>query len=188
MNVGEALAINAIIDWEWSAVVPRRFFIPPTWFAGHDIPDHSAQDYRIEYARFYDGLRRAGSAECRKLVTEWGPDLSTSVDLVLSAALLHHQNFTLIYYSFLFPKCYKGIGRRDMLRQFYDRDGQGGIFNNAVRRKLEASERYTKYLKDNGLLNNDKQHENMVMQQLQEVGEKAEQMLAALKRTTHLAT
>lgn len=186
--VGEDLTIIAIIDWEWSCVVPRQFFIPPTWFAGHDIPDLSDQDYRIEYDKFYDGLRRAGSAECRKLAAEWGPDLSTSANLFLPAALLHHQNFTLIYYSFLFPKFYKGIGRRDMLRRFYERDGQGGIFNNVVRRKLEASERYTKYLKDNGLLNNDEQHENIVLQQLQEIGERAEQMLAVLKRTTHLAT
>lgn len=71
--VNEDLTINAIIDWEWSGTIPRQFFIPPTWFAGHEASEVSSKEYHLEYAKFYSILKEAGSRSisCRKLAEEW---------------------------------------------------------------------------------------------------------------------
>ncbi|PNY23580.1 Aminoglycoside phosphotransferase [Tolypocladium capitatum] len=179
--VGEDLTINAIIDWEWSCTVPRQFFIPPMWFAGHDMPRLSDKVFRLEYSKFHQALTNAGlnSAACRMLADEWGSDLNSSrLDFFLPAALLHHQNFTLIYYLVLFPEFYKDIGRRDKIREFYERDA-GGVFNDAVRRKVEASEKYARYLHDNGLSDDEASQDA----QLQELIAKSQRMLARFNPT-----
>ena len=155
--VDEDFTISAIIDWEWSCTVPRQFFVPPTWFAGKDIPSLSDKDFQSEYSKFHQQLTHEGltSAACRRLAAEWSSNLSSRLELFLPIALLNHQNFTLTYYSALFLMFYKDTNRKDKLREFYERDGQTGIFSKAVRRKLKASKRYTKYLHDNGLGSHD---------------------------------
>ncbi|KAG9252587.1 kinase-like domain-containing protein [Emericellopsis atlantica] len=148
--VGEDLTINAIIDWEWSCTVPRQFFIPPMWFAGNDVPLSIDDTYKLEYSKFHRALTDAAEDEpaCRVLADEWSPDLSSSLDLYLPAALLRHDNFTEVYYKFLFPKYFKGVKRREKLREFYEEDGPSGIFSEAVRRKLEASQTYQQNFRD----------------------------------------
>lgn len=151
--VDEDLNINGIIDWEWSCTVPRQFFVPPIWFGGNDVPHIFDDTYNLEYSKFYQALTDAAESDpsCRVLADEWGPDLSSSLDLYLPAALLRHENFTEIYYKFLFPSYFEGVGRREKLRRFYEDDDTGGVFQKAVDRKLEASRVYQKVFHDQWL-------------------------------------
>ena len=103
--VDDDLNIIAIINWEWSSTVPRQFNIPPLWLAGTDIPILSKKLYQTEYSKLHRALLDAAEFEpaSRIIADEWGPDLSSSINLYLPAALLYHQNFMLIYFLFLFP-------------------------------------------------------------------------------------
>ncbi|KAG9251951.1 kinase-like domain-containing protein [Emericellopsis atlantica] len=142
--VDEDLTIKAIIDWEWSCTVPRQFFIPPLWLAGNDVPLSFDNAYNLEYSKFHRALTKAAESDpaCRILANEWAPNLSASLDLYLPAAVLRHENFTNIYYKFLFPRYFRGINRREKIREFLEEDVQSGTFSTAIHRKLEASRVY----------------------------------------------
>ncbi len=47
--LNENLDIAAIIDWEWSRVVPVQLFHPPTWLTGQPIEDIAHIFYQDEY-------------------------------------------------------------------------------------------------------------------------------------------
>ena len=37
--VPENSSISALIDWERSCAIPQRFYVPPKWLGGCDIPN-----------------------------------------------------------------------------------------------------------------------------------------------------
>jgi len=54
--VDEHMSVICVLDWEWSRVVPRQFFIPPLWLG---IPDTTklAYDFVYEdYLKYFDQL------------------------------------------------------------------------------------------------------------------------------------
>jgi hypothetical protein len=147
--VDEDLRVRGIIDWEWSGTVPRQFFLPPTWLAGYPPDWVSEVGYRIEYRVFFDVLKAATSEPCRQLAKEWGRNLPTRVDLPLAVTLRHHSCFVNMYYRGIFPRFHNG-SRDDVVKQFLERDGEDGPFTLDIQRKLEHSERYTRYLREIG--------------------------------------
>lgn len=149
--VDDDYRIQGVIDWEWSGTVPRQFFLPPTWLAGLPPDWVSGLEYRIEYRLFFDTLKAATSQPCRQLAEEWGRTLPARVDLPLAVVLRHHSCFVNMYYRGIFPLFYKG-SREDVVKQFFERDGEDGLFTLDVQRKLENSERYTQYLEENGFI------------------------------------
>ncbi|KAL2258059.1 hypothetical protein VTK26DRAFT_8774 [Humicola hyalothermophila] len=147
------MRIQGIIDWEWASTVPRQFFMPPTWLAAQP-PDWVAEvEYRIEYRCFRDALQAATSEPCRQLASEWDRKLPTRIDLSVAVTLRHYSRFVNTYYRGIFPKFYQG-SREDEVRRFFERDGKDGQFTLSVQQRLRDSERYTRYLEENGLAPN----------------------------------
>ena len=93
----------------------------------------------------------ATSQPCRQMAEEWGRNLPTRVDLPLAVTLRHHSCFVNMYYRGIFPQFYNG-SRDDLVKQFFERDGEDGPFTLDIQRKLEHSERYTQYLKEIGFI------------------------------------
>ena len=150
--VDEDLNIRGVIDWEWTSTVSRQFFMPPTWIARRPPDSVAGVHYRIEYRWFYDILeaKAATSEPCHQLAEEWGRNLMKRIDLPLAVTLRHHNRFLNIYYRGVYPVFYK-TPRTDTVNQIFERDGKGGPSTLEVKRRLENSERYTQYLRDNNL-------------------------------------
>jgi hypothetical protein len=147
--VDSSFRIHGVIDWEWSGIVPTQFFLPPTWLAGHPPDCVSETAYKIEYRWLFDALKAGTSQPCRQLVEEWGRDLPRRVDLPIAVTLRHHSCFVNMYYRGIFPQFHKG-SRDDIVKQFFEHDGNDGLFTLEVQRQLENSERYTRYLEEHG--------------------------------------
>lgn len=150
--VDEDLNIQGVIDWEWTNTLPRQFFLPPTWIAGRP-PDYVVGlAYWLEYREFYRVLSDKGttSQSCRQLAEEWGKDLPDRLDLPMATTLRHHGHLLRLYYQGIFPKFFK-TAREETVKRFLECDGTSGKFMLDVRQRLERSERYIQYLKDNNL-------------------------------------
>ncbi len=68
----------------------------------------------------------------------------------MAILLRHHSHFVGLYYVGVFLKCNK-TPREEMIRQFLEQDGENRPFSVDIRQRVEQSERYVQYLKDNDL-------------------------------------
>lgn len=151
--VSKDFTIQGIIDWEWSTIVPREFFLPPLWFGGLEVSNPPDAQYISHYALFYQALLGAGATSdaCRTLASEWGPDLGSNVRVVLPEVLLHRA-FVDLYYLTLFPVFYKGQRRQDKIEAFFK---SSRVFREVVRVKVEESRTFKERLIADGVLNLD---------------------------------
>lgn len=157
--VDEDLNIQGIIDWEWAGTIPRKLFMPPTWLVGERPCFVAGTNYGREYAEFYAVLAarsaaaNGSAAPCYcQLAEEWGLDLPCGLELPLAVALQHHSQFAMTYYLAIYPKFFKAPSAETVSQFFRERqDGGDGSFALQARRHVEASARFTQYLKGCGL-------------------------------------
>ncbi|KAK3364470.1 hypothetical protein B0T25DRAFT_66552 [Lasiosphaeria hispida] len=114
-------------------------------------PDRvSGVEYQIEYRWFRDALQAGTSEPCRQLAFERDQKLPTRIDLPLAVTLRHHSCFANTYYRGVFPKFYKG-SREYEVNKFFERDGKDEQFSLGVQQRLMVSERFIRYMAENGL-------------------------------------
>ncbi|KAF5019173.1 hypothetical protein F66182_8823 [Fusarium sp. NRRL 66182] len=143
--VDNDLNIRSIIDWEWAYTIPRQFFVPPSWITEQDVNCNTFLDFRETLH-----AKSVSSDLGCQLAREWGSDLDTLI-LPLAEILRNHSNLIHIYYKFVFPQSFQK-SRDEVIAGFFQ--GSGKTSKNyalAVQQRITDSERYTQYLKDNGL-------------------------------------
>lgn len=148
--VDDDLNIKSIIDWEWAYMVPRQFYMPPSWISGQDLPRSVTRAYRHErFLEFYTVLQAmAGTTRIyRQLADEWDLNLGTSLMLPLAEILQHHSSLIRVYYKLTYPHFFQEPRDHVVTQFFQDAEELAG----EVERRIDTSERYTQHLKDNGL-------------------------------------
>ncbi|RSL87737.1 hypothetical protein CDV31_016200 [Fusarium ambrosium] len=147
--VDKNLRIQGIVDWEFAHTVPRQVFTPPSWITGHDSIDTN-KEIHAEFRSVLDESSQANSL-WEQLGREWyGTDKSkdqTDMAFCVAHVLRRPADATEIFEDFFAQK---------LLDKSFD-DSVSDFFNNNQEAALEAQcraeqcERYTQYLKDNGL-------------------------------------
>ncbi|ETS03824.1 phosphotransferase enzyme family protein [Trichoderma reesei RUT C-30] len=179
--VTEDFHISGIIDWEFSGTIPRQLFTPPPWISGHDLDVVIAYPARAPItlteirSEFLQTLatKSATSRNCAQLMETWKHQ---SEQLFPVSQILRQPSCLIsVYNRFLFPRTLRAV-RKDVVDQFFTSDGEGRSLAPEVSRRVEQSENYTQYLKDQGLFVPDNQS-----QLDQEWLTKAEALLNSLK-------
>ncbi|KAK7431675.1 hypothetical protein QQZ08_001894 [Neonectria magnoliae] len=157
--VDDDLNILAVIDWEWTGSIPRQLFTPPSWIAGREPEFVTGDEYRAEFNHFYEVLldKSKTSDNHRQLAEEWDLDLPNRAELPIAELLQHHSQLVPIFYRALYPRLF-GVPKDDLVRRFFQRGENRGLALEA-HRQFESSERYTQYLRDNGLFVPDRDEE-----------------------------
>lgn len=107
--VDDELNITGIIDWEWSAVIPRQLFMPPTWIAGEE-----------------PGLVVGRFIACKLLAGEWTEDLAGKVAPTLAVVLKHQGSTFGAFYGGILPRMFLGRTRAEVLGELKGERGDGG--------------------------------------------------------------
>ncbi|GAB0132414.1 hypothetical protein EsDP_00000852 [Epichloe bromicola] len=100
------LNLVAVLDWEWSSVMPLQFLVPPPWLDGHSIDFlcHSQILYNDQVSIFCDVVRdqeRSLGFGCSALLSdEWVRRKDWCHTLVV-CALLRPEYVYDVYWSFL---------------------------------------------------------------------------------------
>lgn len=149
--VDDDLSIRAITDWEWAGSIPRQLFMPPSWITARGPQDVTGEEYRIEFSQFYKVLQanKGESDGHRLLAAEWDLQLPDRLELPITGLLQHHSQLLDIFYHTLYPRLFKAP-RRTVVPEFFA-DSDNGRLASEVQRRYECSNRYTQYLKKNGL-------------------------------------
>ncbi len=151
--VDENLRIQGIIDWEFTSTVPRQVFTPPSWITGHDSIRTNKQMH-VEFRDVLDEKSRTSSA-CERLRREWYGQLDTGIsdidqmDMAFCVAhiLRRPTDVTDIFYEFFANK----LSDDDLdatVSEFFNKHQS---LASEVQRRTEQCERYTRYLRTNGL-------------------------------------
>ncbi|KPM42256.1 hypothetical protein AK830_g4293 [Neonectria ditissima] len=96
----------AVLDWEWSAVVPLQFFVPSPWLHGNSIDFlcHSQKLYNLEVRSLCNIMRHEEQAlglRCPpELSTEWAKSTRFCHTLV-ACALLRPEYVFNVFWSFI---------------------------------------------------------------------------------------
>lgn len=151
--VDENLRITGIIDWEFASTVPRQVFTPPSWITGHD----SIETDRLMHAEFRQVLDEKSKINglCDQLNKEWHDPLSASesaisqTDMAFCVAHILRRPTDLadVFCVFLVPRLYsKPLD--ELISEFFYHHQTLAV---EVQRRAEHCERYTQYLKEQGL-------------------------------------
>ncbi|KAF5668735.1 phosphotransferase enzyme family [Fusarium circinatum] len=178
--VTEDLHVSGIIDWEFAGPIPRYLSTPPSWLTGDDLDAVStfpaAADITLNelYAEFIEVLevKSATSSDCAKLRDDW--KYQAEMRFPVAQIIRHPSCLIRVYYGLIFPRLFIGRDKGIVVDQFFRDDGR--FLMPEVRQRLEKSECYTQYLKDQGLLVMDEKS-----QARQELLAKAEQLLKRIK-------
>jgi hypothetical protein len=117
--VNDDMKIISVLDWEWSRVVPRQFFVPPLWLRYCDTTklayDFVYQDYLKRFHRLLDLIRtqeleRFGQA---LLADEWTVAEKDSGFLVANA-LENWTDIDWFAYRYINWKWYHGQGKEGL--------------------------------------------------------------------------
>jgi RIO-like serine/threonine protein kinase len=73
--IREDLTIVAIIDWEWSRIVPAQLLVPPTWLTGRELSGIYRYFEQREYISELIKLREAVRAREGSFPPSDGPAL-----------------------------------------------------------------------------------------------------------------
>ncbi|KID81589.1 phosphotransferase enzyme family protein [Metarhizium guizhouense ARSEF 977] len=140
--------IRGIIDWEWASTVPRQFFTPPPWITGHDLDSLRGISKDI-YAEFCHVLQAKSkvSSDYDQLLEVW--DFDHTLILPLTRILQHPASLIRVFYRFIYPKMFQET-RHEFVPRFF-KSYRNWPLELEVRQRLDASCRYTQYLKDSGL-------------------------------------
>ncbi|KAM5344703.1 hypothetical protein ACJ41O_010565 [Fusarium nematophilum] len=146
--VDKDLQIQGIIDWEFTSTVPRQVFTPPSWITGHDSIETDKHTH-AEFRRVLDEKSKT-DAFCDQLRREWygRPDDAGKSDTEFCVAHVQRPTDAAdIFCDFFAPKL-SDKHLDDMLSEFFSQHQDLAL---EVQRRAEHCERYTQYLKDNGL-------------------------------------
>ncbi|PHH89187.1 hypothetical protein CDD83_6525 [Cordyceps sp. RAO-2017] len=146
--VDDDFHIRGIIDWEWASTVPRQFFTPPTWITGHDREALCGvwQDLYPDFRSVLETKSRA-SRDYDQLLGDW--DFPQKLTLPVAHIFSHPSSLVLVFYKFIYPELFRE-SREKVVPEFFSNDENEALALEAQRR-IDRSERYTQYLKDNGL-------------------------------------
>ncbi|KAH8821747.1 phosphotransferase enzyme family protein [Xylogone sp. PMI_703] len=155
--VDDSLQVQGIIDWEFTSTVPRQVFTPPSWITGHDSIETNKQ-LHTEFRDVLDEKSRCNSA-CDQLRKEWYGQLDTgkSEDIVQTdmAFYVAHMlrcptDATDIFYEFFAKSSDEDLDA--VISNFFSNHQS---LASEVQHRAEQCERYTQFLKTNGLYETD---------------------------------
>ncbi|KAG8674087.1 hypothetical protein FPOAC1_000050 [Fusarium poae] len=153
--VDDELCIRGIIDWEFSVTVPRYAFLPPSWLTGHDTGSIiSRVDVSSEFMSVLSSKKHESHSHSQ-LAQDWS--FQDDLRLPMAYIFLDPSDLVFIFYRYIYPRLYKKP-RNEVLPLFFqlseNKDLQAGI-----ERRLDASQRYTQYLKDHNLVDDNETSE-----------------------------
>ncbi|KAI9890637.1 MAG: hypothetical protein M1814_003835 [Vezdaea aestivalis] len=148
--------ILAIIDWEWSRIVPVQLFLPPTWLTGCDA-DIVARPrrnvgYTLEYTKLYSAilrLERAKEAGHESLRSIWPDDFSIGPDLFIASAMQRFNDFEGIFWNNLLPHFFPSP-TDSIPEQFFQPSGREQLLT-LIEKKLTELSNYQADLEAAGL-------------------------------------
>lgn len=151
--VDNNLQIQGIIDWEFSSTVPRQVLTPPSWITGHDSMETDRQMH-ADFRQVLDEKSKTNRL-CNQLKEEWYGKLGASesgisqTDMAFCVAhvLRRPTDLADIFCDFFVPKLYEKP-LDDVMSEFF---GQHQTLMLEVQRRAKHCERYTQYLKEQGL-------------------------------------
>lgn len=117
--VNEDLKIISVLDWEWSRVVPRQFFIPPLWLGIPDTTklayDFVYQDYLKQFHQLLDFVRARELDMYGQplLADEWAAAKNDSGFLVANA-LENWTDMDWFAFRYINWKWYRGQGKEGL--------------------------------------------------------------------------
>ncbi len=161
--IDEQLKIQGIIDWEFAGTVPRQLFTPPAWTTGHDGRELMGPFEQITGA-FYTALELSQHEELKNLWRQSGESNS----LFATARILSHPpKLESLFYRCIFPTMANG-SQDDVVSQFFAND-ENALLAAEAERPLGLSERYTSYLKANGLYDDSVEEDPIVAEHMAKI-------------------
>lgn len=149
--VDKELRIRGIIDWEFSVTVPRHAFLPPSWITGHDTGSIiSKVDLSSEFMSVLSSKEQESPSHSQ-LAQDW--DFRDDLRLPMTYILLDPSDLVWLFYKFIYPKLYKKP-RDEVVSRFFQL-AENKELQVGLGMRLLSSERYTQYLKDNNLIDNE---------------------------------
>ncbi|RSL77071.1 hypothetical protein CDV31_017347, partial [Fusarium ambrosium] len=172
--VDKELRICGVIDWEFSATVPRHAFLPPSWITGFDTGSMiSRVDFSSEFTSVLSSKKQQ-SASHSQLAQDW--DFRNDSRLPTTYILLDPSDLVWLFYRYIYPRLYKEPPDA-IVASFFQRSDNKKL-QLGLERRLRASERYTQYLKDNNLVDK----EEPEWQKLREWTKETERSLEQLRK------
>ncbi|KAG8418520.1 hypothetical protein J3459_012390 [Metarhizium acridum] len=145
--VDDELRIRGVIDWEFSATVPRHAFLPPLWLTGHDAASAVSKVNISSEFKSVLWSRKQHSPSHSQLAQDW--DFRDELRLPMAYIFLDPSNLVLLFYRCIYPRLYDE-SRDKVVPAFFQRP-ENKELQERLERRLHASERYTHYLKNNNL-------------------------------------
>lgn len=147
------LHIQGIIDWEFASTIPRQLFTPPSWITGHDSIETNEQ----MHAEFCDALDEKSKTDsfCHRMRRERYGELDgdksdidrTDMAFCVAHVLRRPTDVTDIFCDFFAPKlCGRPLDYA--ISDFFNNHQALAV---EAQRRAEHCERYTAYLRENGL-------------------------------------
>ncbi|KPM42279.1 hypothetical protein AK830_g4249 [Neonectria ditissima] len=137
--------------WEFSVTVPQTAFLPPSWITGHDTGSIvSKVDFSSEFMSILLSRKQQSSSHSQ-LAQDW--DFRDNISLPMTYIFLDPSDLTVIFYRFIYPRLY--TEPRDEVVPGFFQWSENKELQVGLERRLHASERYTQYLKDNDLLDDE---------------------------------
>lgn len=167
--VDDQLHIQGIIDWEWACTVPKKLFLPPAWVIG-------SKDIFPEFLSVL-GSNRDSSLGHSRLAVEW--TLNDEVRLHAATILRAPSKLVEVFYIRIYHRLFKEE-KATVLGVFFE-DPENQLESD---RRLRCSERYTQYLKDNGLYVEGEDEVAQKLEALQEKTRKLKEEVEKLKLLT----
>lgn len=144
--VDEDYRIQGIIDWEFTSTIPIETFAPPSWITGYDENEITKRTHIM----FREALEEKAETNrmCNKLLEEWyGQNAKCTAGGSKAFAIAHiirrPTDLPETFASFFHPNPSEP-GYAD----FFDKHPDLAL---QVERRMEMSQRYKRYLKENGL-------------------------------------
>ncbi|ROT43830.1 hypothetical protein SODALDRAFT_342666 [Sodiomyces alkalinus F11] len=147
--VDEDLHIIGIIDGEFAGTVPLQYFTPPLWVTGHSRPglifpsmDPIIQDFKEALQ-----AKSATSEGCAQLMREWNWNTQQESMFPMVQILRRPHTLLRVYRAFINKGDYK-----ENVANFFEHHSRAKDLVSVAERRVESSNRYTRYLEDHGLL------------------------------------
>lgn len=152
--VNDDFDILGIVDWEWAAVIPLQFFVPPFWISGEEAHHVGRPKYwmTLYFLTSILGKKQKDSPSLGhvKLNKAWASLYRQPDSFVVSFLLRHHHEFMAIYkFSVLHEK--RKQSPDEFINFYQGLTGNDSPLAKEVERKLRYAQKYVQYLHDNGL-------------------------------------
>ncbi|EPE10441.1 phosphotransferase enzyme family protein [Ophiostoma piceae UAMH 11346] len=152
--VNDNFDILGIVDWEWSAVIPLQFLVPPFWISGEEAHHVGRDKYWMTLYSLKSILDKrqkdSPSPGHLKLGKAWASLCRQPDSFVVSYLLRHHHEFIAIYkFSVLHEK--RKLSPDEFIKHYLGLTSKDSPLEKEAKRKLEYAQKYVQYLHDNGL-------------------------------------